>query len=224
MAIFSINKISGDNEVIADILRKERKIKKISLKDVSKKLGINLRYLKAIEKGDFNSLPRGLYGKNYLREYALFLNLDADKILEFYNKESAGAFNSSKKNLFLRKLPKTHYFLTIPKLIKNFIIIVIILVCVGYLGYYLNNIIIPPEIIILNPASDLTINENRISITGKTEPETEITINGEVVLIDSEGRFTKVINLKTGLNIISIIGQKKYSRKNKITRKILVTE
>lgn len=224
MAIFSTSKISGGNEVIADMLRKERKIKKISLKIVSSKLGINYRYLKAIEKGDFNALPEGLYRKNYLREYAQFLNLDADKILEFYKKENSDSPPDKQKNLFLKKIPKVHYFLTVPKLIKNFIIVLVVLVCVGYLGYYLNNIITPPEVIILNPASDLTIDKNRISIAGKTEPETEITINGEVVLIDSEGHFTKVINLKTGLNIVSIIGQKKYSRKNKITRQILVTE
>ncbi|RLC38593.1 hypothetical protein DRH27_01900 [Candidatus Falkowbacteria bacterium] len=224
MAIFSTSKIIAENEAIADILKKERKIKKLNLRDTAVKLGINYRYLEAIEKGDFNALPKGLYGKNYLREYAQFLNLDANKILEFYEKENPDTSPDKQKNLFSQKIPSALYFLTVPKLIKNFIIVLVILVCVGYLGYYLNNIITPPEVTILNPVSDLIISENHISIAGKAEPETEITINGEVVLINSEGLFEKDINLKTGVNIISIVGQKKYSRKNKITRQILVKE
>ena len=222
MAGFSTNKISEDSHVVSRTLRQARRVKKISLDFVSKKLGINLRYLKAMEKGNFSALPEGLYKKNYLRQYAQFLNLDAKKIVEFYEKENPDNLGKKEKKLFSKKIPKAHYFLTIPRLIKNFIIVVIILVCLGYLGYYLNNIIAPPEVVILNPVSDLTINENHISIMGKTEPETEIIINGEMILINSDGLFTKKINLKNGLNIISIIGQKKYSRKNKITKKIIV--
>jgi hypothetical protein len=55
-----------------------------------------------------------------------------------------------------------------------------------------------------------------------TEPEAEVMINGELVLTNTAGYFIKKINLKSGLNTISISAQKKYSRKNLVEKKILV--
>jgi len=82
MNIFKTNKIVQDNEIVAEILRNRRKEKNISLEKVSQEIDIHIKYLKALESGDFSAMPSGVYGKNFLKEYALFLGINYKELLE----------------------------------------------------------------------------------------------------------------------------------------------
>jgi hypothetical protein len=222
MNLFNTTKINDGIENVGEQLRQARIEKKIILKDAGKKLNMNYKYLIALENNQFEKLPSGVYRKNFLREYAIFLGLNEKELIEMYNKEATENSKEKQKNLFSYKIPQIQYFLTIPKIVKNAIIVIIIFICLTYLGFYLEKIISPPELIITNPADDITINYNSIEIKGFTEQETEININGESVLANKDGYFTKTFDLKHGLNTIIIEAQKKYSKKNIVVKKILV--
>ena len=222
MGIFKKTEIKENNELIADALKLGRQEKKIGLKQASKTLGINLRYLKYLETGDFNKLPTGIYRKNFLREYAIFLDLNAEKLVDLFQDKNDNQPTNDKQNIFSRKIPAARYFLTFPKIIKNTIITGIVIICLSYLGYSIINIIKPPTLTVTNPAKDITIVSRIINIEGIAEKEARILINNEEVLIDNEGAFNKLINLKKGVNTISIKASKKYSQESIIIRKILV--
>lgn len=224
MIRFKTNKISVNTDNIGEQLRQARLAQNLQLEEVAQKLNINLKYLKALENSQLEKLPAGIYGKNFLREYAQFLKVNVDKLIDIFNNETGEKQNRKQKNLFSKKIPRAHYFLTVPKIIKNIIIAVIVLICTAYLGYCLIKIISPPKLIIVSPAEDLVAETNDINIQGLTDQEAEVTINGESVLINASGYFTKKVNLKNGLNTIFITAQKKYSRKNNIVRNILVKD
>ena len=57
---------------------------------------------------------------------------------------------------------------------------------------------------------------------GQSETEAEVKINGELILMDEDGNFSKLINLKKGVNPLEISAKKKYSRENLIIRQVLV--
>ena len=223
MITFKTNKISYKSDYIGQQLRQTRQTQNISLEEVSKKLNINLKYLAAIENGQLNKLPAGIYKKNFLREYAQFLKMNPTELLESFNSEIKSK-PGEKKNLFTKKIPHFFYFLAIPKIIKNIIILIIALTCLAYLIYCIGNIISPPKLTIINPPENLTTNKYVINVLGLTEPEAEITINGETISINTNGYFTKKISLKNGLNTIYITAQKKYSRRNNMVRNILVKD
>ena len=230
--MFKKNKILSDNEIIAEHLRNAREEKKIKLKDAARKININLKYLKAIEKGDFDKLPQGTYGKSFIKEYSIFLGIDYNNLIRIYTKTldknqhftNQNLKKTKKNELFSRQVIKSHNFINIPKILKSAIIIIIVLLCFIYLGICLKNIIFPPEIQIIEPKNNLIINASFINIIGLTEPGAEITINGEHILNNDEGWFTKKINLKNGINTITITAKKKYSRENIIKRQILVND
>ena len=54
----------------------------LSEQDVSDRLHIRVRYVRAIEIGDFAQLPTVVYARGYLHTYAEFLGLDADQVVE----------------------------------------------------------------------------------------------------------------------------------------------
>ena len=219
MHLFSINKIVQNIEVIAELLKNTRIEKGLSLKYVSDKLNINEKYLEALENGHIDKLPAGIYRKNFLREYASFLGINDKKIIDVFSNEATEKNNDA---LFSKKVSKFHFFLNLPRFIRGFAIILVVLICVSYLAYYLRMVTQPPSLIISNPTENFVTDSNFVYIEGITENETELTINGESVLVNKDGYFSKKINLKNGLNGISIIAQKKYSKKHEIIRKIIV--
>jgi len=221
MSIFFSKKIFLDEEELAENLRKARQEKKLKLEEVAKKLNINIKYLKALEKGAYNDLPEGIYGKNFLREYTIILGLNYNELLKQYNKERN--LNKEKKiNIFSNQVVKKWYFVSIPKIIKNLSIIIVVILCFFYLNYALKKIYSIPELNIISPQENFITNDNQVIISGQTEPEVKILINNEQVLIDSQGNFNKTISLNKGINEITITAEKKFGKINIIKRHIMV--
>ena len=111
-----------------------------------------------------------------------------------------------------------------PKILKNLLIFLTIGVCFVYLGYRVNKIISPPLLIINSPLTDLTTDQTSLNVTGRTEAEASLIINGQTVLTDKSGDFSPIISLKNGINIITITANKKHSRASTITRQVLAKE
>jgi len=73
--------------LIRERLRKEREKKKISLEDVSVHTKIVTRYLKALEEEDFAVFPAEIYLRGCLRNYARYLGLDAEELIQIYDEQ-----------------------------------------------------------------------------------------------------------------------------------------
>lgn len=224
MNLFKANKIYLDSETVAEQLRSVRQAKKLKLGQIAKKLNIGEKYLTALEKGEYEKLPYGVYGKNFLREYALFLGLSYKKLAQNYETEINILEPKKQKDLFSKQVVKARHLLALPKIFKNILIFLTIGVCFIYLGYRINKIISPPLLIITEPAVNLTTDQLFLAIAGRTETEANLIINGQTILTDKNGEFSQTINLKNGLNIITITANKKHSRVNTVIRQILVKE
>jgi cytoskeleton protein RodZ len=71
-------------EQFGEELAQTRLEKGISLIDISAETRVNLKFLEAIERGQFQILPQ-TYVRAFLREYALSINLDPNDVLQRYN-------------------------------------------------------------------------------------------------------------------------------------------
>lgn len=222
MINFRWNKIQLNSESASEQLRCARQAKKIKLEDAAKKLNIHYKYLQALENGNYKELPSGVYGKNFLREYASYLDLDIDEILKMFAAETDSDAASGRRELFSKQVVKSRHFIAAPKIIKNAIIILIALICFSYLGYRLGKVITPPVLSVYSPAENIITEKHNLQIAGSSENEASIIINGELVLSDKDGQFNKTINLKNGINTITITASKKYGRDNTIVRQVLV--
>jgi cytoskeletal protein RodZ len=66
------------------ILREARENKGLTLAEVQDKTRINARFLAALEQGDYNKLPTPVHVRGFLRNYARFLGLDPQPLVERY--------------------------------------------------------------------------------------------------------------------------------------------
>jgi cytoskeletal protein RodZ len=72
-----------------------RKNRGISLEQIAQSTKIGVRSLEAIERGDFQKLPGGIYSTSYIRQYARAIDYDESALLEFYHRET-GAGTASR--------------------------------------------------------------------------------------------------------------------------------
>ncbi len=218
MGIFTPKRLAA-NDGFGEKLRQARLFKNMKLEDISRRINISVKYLRALEEENFNNLPNGLYRKNFLKEYANYLKLDS---LELIKQLETITENDLSDNPFSQKILKKNKFLVFPKIIRNILIFLSVIICFLYLMFYFQKIISAPKLTIIYPEKNLLTKETAIEIKGQTEKEAEVKINGELILNNNNGNFSQTINLKKGLNTITINAQKKYSKESSVTRQILV--
>jgi transcriptional regulator with XRE-family HTH domain len=71
-------------------LRREREIRGISLKEIADATKISKRFLEAIERNDHNTLPAPVFTRGFVREYARYLGLSSEEMVNRYNFAAAG--------------------------------------------------------------------------------------------------------------------------------------
>ncbi|MCL4267078.1 MAG: DUF4115 domain-containing protein [Anaerolineae bacterium] len=69
---------------LGHILREARETKGLTLQEVQAETRITVRYLDALENGDYDRLPTPVHVRGFLRNYARFLGLDPQPLLDRY--------------------------------------------------------------------------------------------------------------------------------------------
>ena len=64
-----------------------RERKGVDLYRAERDTKIRARYLAALERGDYRELPGAVYTKGFLRNYALYLGLEPEAVLNRWNQE-----------------------------------------------------------------------------------------------------------------------------------------
>ncbi len=74
--------MAEDNlQTLGAMLRQARESQALSLEEVEAQTRIRVKYLQALETGDFSVLPSITHARGFLRNYAQFLHLDANSIV-----------------------------------------------------------------------------------------------------------------------------------------------
>jgi len=69
---------------LGEVFSDARNAKKLALKDVSNNLRLSIKQIDALENNDFSSLPPAVITRGFIRNYARFLELDAEPLLASY--------------------------------------------------------------------------------------------------------------------------------------------
>ena len=78
-----------NEELFFDALKSHRESKNIEISEICEFTKINIKYIEAIESGEFNVLPT-VYMRLFLREYADFIGADPIKALEDFELHTTG--------------------------------------------------------------------------------------------------------------------------------------
>ena len=65
-------------------LRRQREMREIDLREIADRTKISLRYLEAMEQDRFDILPAPVFARGFLREYARYVGLNPDDVVNHY--------------------------------------------------------------------------------------------------------------------------------------------
>jgi cytoskeleton protein RodZ len=81
----------GVDEGVGATLREARNRRKIDLSEVEAATKIRVRYLRAMENEEWDLLPGEAYARGFVRTYAAYLGLDAERLAEQQRRRSGAA-------------------------------------------------------------------------------------------------------------------------------------
>jgi cytoskeleton protein RodZ len=85
------HRILAESATLGDALRRAREHSGRSLEDLTAATRVHVRYLRALEQGDFTALPSQAFALGYVRAYAAALGLDEQLAAERFKRESPHA-------------------------------------------------------------------------------------------------------------------------------------
>lgn len=216
---FKIRKLDTQTTIGDELHTIRRKLNK-TINEVSSTTKIQSRYLRAMEGNRWHDLPEPLYTRNFLRTYAKYLGLDTTYLLSRFEEER-GCCDLVSPSQTPRQKVHRHRFLVGSRIAKLSLLGLLAFSVLGYLGWQVRSIIEPPALVVTTPHDGSTTPIPEITVEGKAEGETRVRVNGEEILPNPEGLFSTVVILERGLNIITIEGQRRYSREATVHRSVV---
>lgn len=88
--------------------------------------------------------------------------------------------------------------------------------------YYSNE---KPTLEVSQPTEGTAINggDKKVTVSGKTDPNNTVTVNGSTVIVNSEGNFQTSIGINDGDNTITVISSNSFGNTNQIQRIVKYT-
>lgn len=199
----------------------ERRRQELTIEEISKATKIRAEFLEAIEVGDYKKLPGSSYAQGFVRNYAKFLGLPVEKSLAIFRRE----FNAEKS---FDVLPKGFSSITdMPigrfKIGRNFLLIagvfvlLIVFILFQYRAAFLN-----PSLKISSPRENEVVKSLTVSVKGNTDPDATLFVEGEAIIVNSDGSFSSEISLFPGKSSVSFIAENRFGRKTQKTLNIEV--
>ncbi len=167
---------------LGDTLRQHRERMGITLEQAAEDTRIREKFLRALEDGDYQSLPGTVYTKGFLRNYAEYLNVGAEEMIALYTGERG---NPEAPRTFspMRPLVKRSFIFT-PAVFLPVAVLAGIVLFVGYLYYLVRGRTVPDGHV-------------RIRVSPGLDPIGEIRPN-------ADGTFSASVPLKPGPNHIEV--------------------
>lgn len=206
-------------KTVGEFLREERLKQNKDLEYIAQKTKIRPTILKHIENGNYDKLPSRTYVHGFVRAYAIALGIDVEKALAFFRREYDVV--SSDDRTAPEPLEKPGFIITPTKVltVAGSLILVAFFV---FLFMQYRQFAGRPVLLLEYPPEQLTIDQEFVNVSGRTDPENEILINGEAVAVSSDGTFQISVTLHSGLNTISIVARNNIGRETIIEREVQV--
>jgi hypothetical protein len=210
-----------ERETMGTKLNQMRRRLAISLDMAAASTHIQRRHIESLEHDDHSGLPEPLYTRNYIKTYVKFLGGDVGYFLKRYEEERGtcdvlvNPMRLPRQRVGWTKLLAAH------RLFKIGIVAILCLAIATYIGLQIQSIITPPDIILFEPADGIAITEARVVVSGQIDERTEVWVNEIKVLPDQSGNFSTLVDLERGLNVITIEGAKRYSKKAILYRTVV---
>lgn len=212
-----------ENETLGSRLRKRREALGLSIKDVADEIQTAQKHVLALEEDNYGVFSAKVYATGFLKKILKLLG-DEDPetwLTEFNTEWEVRMFRKEKTVVALPENRGEEPFLTPGRLglITGGVLLLFFLL---FLSSQLVNFIGTPGLNINQPEDQTILTHPLVRVSGKTEKESRLTVNGRELRIDGKGNFDEEIELSTGLNALEFLVENRFGKKNKEVRYVIV--
>jgi len=209
---------SENKKNLAEFLKEKRQGKNLSLDKLSDLTKIQVYHLEALEAGQFEKLPPLVYRAGIFKRLAKFLDVDKSEIIRMY-KQEVQTVEIASYNGNIIKTKQNSYFVLTQRKLAIFLGVLFLILLSAYLYYQFKFLVGPPNLAV-DPKVDMVIQQESLTVRGKTDSGVYLTINGENVYVASDGSFSKEVQLTSGINVIEVKAVNNFEKSTKIIRQI----
>lgn len=203
---------------VGEILRLAREKKHLSLAQVEAAIKIRSKFLEAIEKNEFESMPPGTFVRGFIKNYASFLGVSPDDALAFYRRQTT--VERQESPTYARSARVKQSFRLTPQLFTAASITFLLALFFGYLIYSYATFAGAPPLTVETPQNNSVTKSDQAEVKGKTDPEAALTINDEAVSVNESGLFSQKLTLKDGINTLKVVATNKFKKQSTVSRTV----
>ncbi|MEX0916569.1 MAG: helix-turn-helix domain-containing protein, partial [Candidatus Spechtbacterales bacterium] len=160
-----------------------------------------------LEREEYEKLPPPVYIRGFLQRWARVTGGDAEALAQQFGRENRFLVTTSQARDVSVSARVPRFVFTL-KHISVALAGVTALVLVGY--FYYNQILASnsPSVEITSPVDVSSVSSRRVvEVTGNTESVNRLTLNGQEVVVGSDGAFAHAYILSDGPNTLSLIAE-----------------
>lgn len=206
------------------MLKETRMAKGLTLEKVEQATKIRKKYLTALEEDSFTSFPSQAYTKGFIKNYSEFLGLNSRNMMAFFRRQTEEVSRSSILPKKTEEALKNPIYALTPGRFLAILVSGLLLLFLSYFGFQYRRLQLPPRLTVLTPKEQTVTDSSRIEVTGITDSDATISINGIAVLIRSDGKFFDQVQLFPGKNTITIVATSRYGKVATVERTVIVRE
>lgn len=206
---------------VGEILSEKRKELGVGLEDIEKETKIRKKYLEAIERNDFAKISESTIVKGFIRNYAQALGLPAENVLAVFRRD----FRENERGQIIPRgmveplSEKSFYWTPKTTIITCFFIVVF-----GFVFFFVKQYLgfsSAPPLEVFSPLDNQTIKE-KVIVSGKTDKDASVKIDGTLISISEDGDFEEEIVLPRGDNVLTIESVNRKGKKSTVNLRIKV--
>ena len=203
--------------LVGELLKNARTTQNLTLSQVEKAIKIRASFLKALEEGDYFALPSSAYVRGFVKNYAEFLGLPTESILARLRRE----LDEKNQSLLPRGVEKEYsqpsirisaFYLLVGFLLVSFF---------SYLFFQYRGFLGNPTLEVKSPTQNEIVRDTTVTVLGRTDPDSSVKINGELVEVSKNGNFQKKLTVFKGNYTLVITAKNRFGRETSITRTIV---
>ena len=205
---------------VGTILKETREAKLYSLEEVEKATRIRKELLIFLEADDYSKLPPATFVQGFIKNYAKFLGLDSHKLLAVYRREFSEKRHQPYVMDAFTRPPSISKLKLTPGRLLGLIFALIILTFFAYLWVQYRGFSSPPRLVVTSPPEQFTTDNAILAVRGETDPEVKLTVNGQEIMVSTEGEFKEEITLSSPVNKLDVIAVSKFGQKTEVIRTV----
>lgn len=221
-----------ESHKLGDVLRAAREARGVDLARVERDTKIRVRYLSALERGDFRELPGSVYTKGFLRNYGSYLGLDTEYLVDLYRLESSAA-PVERPTVQAPPRPiagrRSRAFVITPGAVIAALLTVGVAAFIVYLVSEFVTFAVTPDLRVTDPVSDVSgYSGDEYTFRGVTEANARVTAETASRKVettaDDAGLFEVTVTLRPGSNVVTLTANDPLTGRDseEVSRTILV--